>query len=167
VDTVHYRALIEARMTQNGYEVQRSDASGLLGYRRDFKLAWMATTLHLVVNVATTEHATAADLEQFTRATLEHVKAVKGSMRGFQSGVAAITVVVAESADGSAVQFARSQIVKGFAAFAWPVVVDLGAGVRTSHAGRPVIGGVYTSWMRRQIDALLPEPALVADPAGR
>ena len=162
MEASQYRALVEARMVENGYQVQHSDPTGLLGYRRQFRLRWMATTLHLLVNVAVADVVTGAQLGQFTQATLEHAKAVKGDLRGFQSGVAAITAVIGHEVGESAATFARDTIVKGFAAFAWPVVVDLSAGTRISHVGRPVLGAVYTSWMRQQIDLLLPAPAEVA-----
>ena len=54
------------------------------------------------------------------------------------------------TAEGLA-QFATSSLewakvakgqVRGFAAFVWPVVVDLGSGKRTSHVGHPAIGAV-------------------------
>lgn len=153
-----YRDAVETRMRSHGYQVQESSPYGLVGYRRDFRLRWMATTLHLLVHVSTAPRVDAAGLEQYTRAALDHAKATRGEMRGFQSGVAVITAVVGDTVDESAHAFARREIVKGFAAFGWPTVVDLGAGVRTSHVGRPVLGSVYTSWMKRQIDTLLPPP---------
>ena len=78
-------------------------------------------------------------------------------MRGAQSGVAAITVLVGESVDEAAAQYARKELVRHFAAFAWPVTVDLSTGERSSHVGRPAIGAVFTGWMRQQIAATLPE----------
>jgi len=153
-----YRAAVEARMPAAGFTVLESGPHGLGGYRKDFRLRWMATTLHLFVHVATTEHVTAAGLEQYTRAALAHGNALRGQYRGFQSGVAVITSVVGEDADEDAHAYALGTLVREFAAFAWPTVVDLGIGVRSSHAGRPVVGAVYTSWMRGQVEALLPQP---------
>ena len=158
MDAQQYRALVETRMREAGYEVQTTPA-GLIGYRKQFKLTWMATTLHLFVHVATTSTVGAGELDAFVRQSLEHAKASKGSLRGFQSGVATITAVVGDGAEAPAVEYARNEIVRGYAAFAWPVVVDLGARRRVAHEGRVAIGGVYSSYMRSQIDAVLPDPA--------
>lgn len=153
-----YRDAVEARMPAAGYTVQQTGAFGLIGYRKDFKLRWAASTLHLLVHVATVPHVTADALEQYTRGALEHAKATRGQMRGLQSGVAVITSLVGASADEAAHAYATSQVVKGYAAFAWPTVVDLETGVRSSHAGRPILGAFFTGWMRAQVDALLPQP---------
>ena len=40
---------------------------------------------------------------------------------------------------------------RDFAAFAWPVAVDVSTGDRFSHEGRPALGAIYTGWMREQI----------------
>lgn len=155
---LEYRAAVESRMVAAGYQIQQSDAYGLIGYRKEFKLRWMASTLHLLVHVTAVPQVTGQGLMEHTQAALEHAKARRGEMRGLQSGVAVITAVVGETADEAAHDYARREIVKGFAAFAWPTVVDLGAGVRTSHVGRPVIGAVFTPWMRQQIETVLPQP---------
>ncbi len=158
MDTLEYQALVQERLTASGYTLQSVPPWGLVGYRRDFRMRWMATTLHLLVHVATTDHVTADGLAQFTRAALDHAEATRGQMRGLQSGVAVITAVIGESADDDAHAYALRTIQRDFAAFAWPTVVDLGAELRSSHAGSPFVGAVYSGWMRRQIETLLPQP---------
>ncbi|MCG2799552.1 MAG: hypothetical protein L6367_13580 [Cellulomonas sp.] len=118
----------------------------------------MATKLHTLVVVSTAPQVSGEGLALFAKSSLEWAKVVKGQLRGAQVGVAVIAAVVADQADESAVAFARKNLVRGYAAFAWPVVVDLGPGQRTAHAGRPAIGAIYTGWMRGQIDTLLPAP---------
>jgi hypothetical protein len=167
VDTLGYQSLVQERLAASGYALQVTPPWGLVGYRRDFRMRWMATTLHLLVHVTTAPHVTADGLHQFTHAALDDAKARRGEMRGLQSGVAVITVVIGDSADRGAHDYARGTIVKEFAAFAWPTVVDLGAQVRSSHAGRPMIGAAYTSWMRQQIETLLPQPGTLQPSGGR
>lgn len=158
MDPVGYQSLVQERLVTSGYTLMSTPPWGLVGHRKDFRLRWMATTLHLLVHVTTTAHVTADGLAQFTRSALDHAEAAHGQLRGLQSGVAVIAAVVGESADEDAHAYALREIRKEMAAFAWPVLVDLNAGVRSSHAGSPVIGAVYTSWMRRQIETLLPQP---------
>ena len=166
MDTLGYQALVHDRLVASGYTVRSAPPSALVGYRRDFRVRWFATTLHLLVHVATTPHVTADGLARFTRASLDHAKLAHGGMRGMQSGVGVVSVVVGDSADEDAHAYALTTTVRDFAAFAWPAVVDLDAQVRSSRTAGPMVGAVYNSWMRAQIDALLPQPdALVgADP---
>jgi len=70
-----------------------------------------------------------------------------------------ITVAVSDKVDESAFEVARKELVRGYAAFAWPVVVDLASGRREFHVGRPKIGFIFNGWMRQQIDVAAPTPS--------
>ncbi len=131
----------------------------VVAYRSDFRWRWMGSKLHTLVVVSAAPVATDDGLARFAKSSLEWGKVTKGQMRGMQSGVAVITAVVADHADDSAVEFARTKLVRAYAAFAWPVLVDLGRGQRVSHVGHPMVGALFTGWMRQQIAAVLPEPA--------
>jgi hypothetical protein len=158
-ETTPYVGTIERSLREAGYQVSTQPVGGALtltGYRADFRLRWMATKLHLFVCVRAVPVVTADALESFATASLAHAKATKGAMRGAQSGVAAIAALVGDHVEDEAVTYARKELVRNFAAFAWPVAVDLSTGVRTSHRGRPTIGAIYTGWMRKQIEATLP-----------
>jgi hypothetical protein len=159
-DTRQYVDDISTSLRTAGYEVEMHAIGGmpaLTGYRSDFRLRWMASKLHTFVTVRSVPVVTVEELEAFARASLEYTKAAKGSMRGAQSGVAAIAVLVGDTVDEAAAQYARTELVRNFAAFAWPVTVDLSTGERSSHKGRPTIGAIFTGWMRQQIAATLPE----------
>jgi hypothetical protein len=162
MDRATYLDQTVARVQAAGYTLDPSSGPAqLVAYRSAFRWRWMATKLHTLVVVSTAPEVTAEGLAQFATSSLEWAKVAKGQMRGAQVGVAVIAAVVADQADESAVLFARKELVRGYAAFAWPVVVDLSSGQRTSHAGRPAIGAMYTGWMRQQITTLLPAPAEV------
>ena len=159
-ETRQYVDDISANLRAAGYEVELHAIGGmpaLTGYRSDFKLQWMASRLHTFVTVRSVPVVTVGELEAFAQASLEYTKAAKGAMRGVQSGVAAIAVLVGERVEEDAAQYARTQLVRNYAAFAWPVTVDLSTGERSSHRGRPTIGAIFTGWMRQQIAATLPE----------
>ena len=158
--TREYLDDLTTRLTSAGYATEMHAIGGwptLTGYRSDFRLRWMASRLHTFVAVRSLPVVTAEELDAFTRASLEYVKQAKGAWRGAQSGVAVIPVLVGESVDEAAADYARTQLVRHYAAFAWPVTVDLSTGERTSHRGRPTVGAVFTGWMRQQIAATVPE----------
>jgi hypothetical protein len=79
-------------------------------------------------------------------------------LRGLQTGVATIPVLVGQSVDVSGETFARRQLIKRFSAFGWPVAVDLSARRVYGHEGRVYLGGLYAGWMRERISAALPDP---------
>ena len=159
-ETRQYVDDITSNLRAGGYEVEMHAIGGmpaLTGYRSDFKLQWMATKLHTFVTVRSVPVVTVDELDAFALASLEYTKATKGGARGAQSGVAAITVLVGETVEEAAAEYARKELVRHFAAFAWPVTVDLSTRESSSHRGRPTIGAIYTGWMRKQIAMALPE----------
>ncbi len=150
------------RMAAGGYQagpVQLRGGTALIGYRSDFRLRWMATKLHLFVAVLPVAAVTPDYLRAFAEDVLGHAKATKGGARGLQSGVGAVAALVSDRVEDAAIGYAQRELVRGFAAFAWPAVVDLGRGQVFSQTGRPKIGAVYNGWMREQIAVTLPPPA--------
>ena len=70
--------------------------NAIVGYRSHFRLAWMATRLHLLTVIVAKPHVAAADVPAFVDAALDHAKAEKGQWRGLQSGVAVIAALVGQ-----------------------------------------------------------------------
>ena len=171
MDPYAYGQVVGARMQEAGYAVDGrhlASTGAVSGYRSQFRLRWAASRLHLFVTLGTVEVVTAEALEAHTRATLEYAKQARGGARGLQSGVAVVAALVGTTATPDAESYARTELVRHFAAFGWPVCVDLTSYRRTSHEGRPHVGALFTSWMREQIDLTLPEPwAVDADDGGR
>jgi hypothetical protein len=149
-----------ARLTSNGYTVTSNAQVGahaaLVGQISEFRWRWMATRVHLFVAVRAVDEVTIDELDRFTRDTLDYADAAKGKMRGFQSGVAGIGVLVGNSVHDGAARFAEREIVRRYAAFAWPVAVDATTQQVWEHTGRPGVGAVFTSWMRQQIQIIAP-----------
>jgi hypothetical protein len=159
-----YLNLAAGRLTADGATVSSGQIGGLnalVGYRSQFRLAWMATRLHLLTVIAAKPHVSAADVPAFVDAALDHAKAEKGRWRGLQSGVAVIAALIGQQVDPSAAAFARDQLVRKFAVIGWPAVVDLSTGQVHSHQGRVAIGGIYAGYLRQQTAVALPEPALL------
>lgn len=155
-----YLHLIEQRLRDDGARVETMTLGGepaLVGYRSTFKLRWMATRLHLFTVVVARPAVDAPALEAFSRRVLQYAVAEKGSARGGQVGVATIPVIVADQVAPNAVALAEKRLIRKFAAFAWPAVVDLSTGDRFSHQRRVILGGIYASWMRQRASVALPE----------
>ena len=156
-----YLKLVEARLSAEGATVTKEDFNGIpavIGYRPKFRLRWMATKLNLFTIVIPQEAVTEAALQRFTDDALAYAIARKGQLRGLQTGVAAIPVIVGSQIEPAAIAFAEKKIVKKWSAFAWPAIVDLSTGAVHTHQGRVAIGGIYASWMRQQTAVALKAP---------
>ena len=147
---------VAVRMTAAGFDVTPSlhvaGTAVLLGQTSAFRWRWMATRLHLLMYVQAGGAVTVDRLEQLTVATMEHALASKGALRGLQVGVAAVPVLIGAQVDEGARQYAEHHILRRYAGFAWPVVIDATSGAVHRHTGRPAVGSFYTSWMKEQID---------------
>lgn len=149
---------VTARLTASGYEVtpnaQIGGATTVRGHTSTFRWRWLATRVHLLVYVQTVDTVTTDGLERFAVAAMEDALARKGGMRGMQVGVAVVPLQIGARVDDGARRFAEHQILRRYAAFTWPVAMDAPTGQASRHLGRPAIGGLYTSWMRQQIDTV-------------
>ena len=156
-----YLDLVRTRLEDDGAAVSSATIGGsqaLVGYRSRFRLAWWATRLHLFTVASEVPSVTAEGLEQFTRDALAYAVSAKGRLRGLQTGVATIAVLVGTTVDPAAVAYAQDELPKRWGAFAWPTAVDLTAKVVHRHEGRVVVGGTYAGWLRSQTAVALPDP---------
>ena len=161
MDATEYLQGAAQRMQQDGSQVSWVGLPGgqaLVGYRSQFKLSLLATKLHLFTVLYPTALATDADLAALSRDAVNYAKATKGALRGFQSGVAIIPALVADTVSESARAAALARPKKEFAAFLLPAIVDLAAGQTVSYQGRIVWGGIYSSWLRARVATTLPPP---------
>lgn len=141
------------RLQAAGAEVSTQQLPGgpaLVAYRSQFRLTWMATKLHLFTVLTTVPHVDASTLQRFSEDSLDYAAATKGALRGFQTGVATIAVLVGETVGPDGARFAQEELVRRFSAFTWPAAVDLRGGTSYSHQGRVMLGGIYAGWMREQ-----------------
>jgi len=162
MDPSEYLDLVAERLASGGATVtteQIGPIIALVGYRARFRMRWMASTLHLfTVVVPAPWTVTAAALERFGNDAIDFADSRKGALRGFQSGVAAIPVLVGPDIQPDAKEYAQTQILRRYAAFAWPAVVDLTERRVYRHEGRVAIGAVFSGYLRAQTALALPEP---------
>jgi hypothetical protein len=146
------RAIGEA-LTTSGYETSTLEIdrrAALVGRISQFRLRWLAVSLHTFVAVASfPAGASGADeLDRFMAAVCRYSIANKGGLpRGFQTGTAAVAVVVTEGASAEAVRWASVAHGRRLGAITYPVVADTVTGSVT-HPGRMLMGGVFNSHLR-------------------
>jgi len=132
----------------------------VVGYRPSFQVLALSK-LHLFTVVAVREYVTAGELDAFTQAVSAFAKERKGAMRGAQSGVAAIAVLITEGADDAAKALASKtfrQGMGGFAALVQPALVDLGEGQVHTFRGLRWWGMVFSSYLKKRSRLYLPDP---------
>jgi hypothetical protein len=147
------------RLQEDGNQVSRVQLPGgtaLVGYQSKFRLSWAATKLHLFTVLYPTGVATDASLAALSRDAMNYAKATRGALRGFQTGVAVIPALVADTVTEQARTAATARPKKEFAAILLPAIVDLSSGQTFSYQGRIVWGVLYASWLRARLSATLP-----------
>jgi hypothetical protein len=144
-------AKIEMAMSGSGLAPVRETIGGpvtVVGATSRFRWRWMATKLNVFIYVASFLPGTsAAFLDQFLAAAIQNAINRKGALRGFQTGVAAITVVVVDSATPEQVAWASQPHGRRFAAITFPVLVDASSR-RTVYPQRMVLGGKYLGYLQ-------------------
>lgn len=160
VESQEYVDAVADRLRGDGAAVSTALLPGgeaLVGYRSQFELRWMATKMNLFTAVRLVPQVTVSALEDFSNEALDYGVKLKGRFRGLQTGVAVIPVLVGQLVEPAASDYARTVLLRRWAAFAWPAVVDLDREVVSAHEGSVTLGGMYASWMReRTASALLP-----------
>ena len=146
--------LIRQRMVEDGNEVspvQLAGGSALVGYQSKFRWKWMATKVHLFIVVVAVPQATSAIMAAVTVDAINHAKSIKGKFRGLQSGVAVIPILVSSDVLPEARATVESPPGKQFAVIQFPAILDASAEQVYSFAGRVLVGGLYTSWLRERL----------------
>lgn len=151
-------AEVAGRLADAGYALRPSaevgDTTALVAQTSQFRWRWMATRLYLLFYVQAVETVSVDGLERFASAALADAVAAKGRLPGLQVGVAVVPVQIGATVANGARRYAQHQILRGYAAFAWPVTIAAADGAVSRHLGRPAVGAVYTSWLRRRIDEI-------------
>jgi hypothetical protein len=159
MDCDGYMNETSARMATDGYALTQANfalGAALIGYQHKFRLRWVATKLHLFTIVIPVPVVTLDVVGQATEQSLEYAKRTKGKLRGLQTGVAVIPVLVAREIPPDVVANVRVRPKKRFAAITLPVVVDLQANTLHHYDGRLVWGAVYASWLNQRVQVINP-----------
>ncbi len=156
-----YTAEAARRMTTDGSvvsQVQLATGPAVVGYQSKFRLRWFATKLHVFTVVVAVPTVTAETLAQVSQQAVDYAKQTKGKLRGLQTGVAALPVLVTTEVAPDGRDAAETRPPKAWAAFVLPEIVDLSSGQVHRYHGRLVWGGLYAAWLRERLDALPTPP---------
>jgi hypothetical protein len=111
----------------------------------------MGTKLYAFIYAASFLPGTsAAFLDQFLDAAIQNAINRKGALRGFQIGVAAVTVAVVDSATPEQVAWASQPHGRRFAAITFPVLADASSR-RVVYPQRMVLGGIYLGYLQELV----------------
>jgi hypothetical protein len=166
VDPVEYvRGAVE-KMRADGSavsEVVLGHHAASVGYQSKFRLRWAATKLHLFTVLVPVTVATESDMRMLISESLNYAKATKGKLRGFQSGVAVIPVLVASTVEPQARTVAESPPDRRWSAFTRPTIIDVATSQTYTYTGRQMWGGFYNAWIRARLAVVSPDaPASAA-----
>jgi hypothetical protein len=156
-----YLATVRNRMLEDGCEVTDQaigPVQATVGYRSNIKAL---SKMHLFTAVASVPEVNEAAILDFSHRVSDYAKAQKGQLRGAQSGVLAIAVLVAPNVDGAAKKVAAKPLrlgMGGFAAIVQPAVVDLTEGKVHTFRGRRLWGAALAGYLRNKSILYLPDP---------
>jgi hypothetical protein len=155
---------VRAALQQHGYDVSSTEVGGspvIAGRRSDFRWTWFAVRLHtsVIVRRFTATEATLATLDRYLDECSHWAVANRRGSRalGLQSGTAAVAVAVIEGGGGEGPGWASHPHGRRFAALAYPVAVDLGAGT-VVEPKRMVFGGIFVPFLRGVVADVMRAP---------
>ena len=156
-----YLITVRDRLIQDGCTVTNEPIGSVqatVGYRSNIKAL---SKVHLFTAVATVSEVNEAALRDFSHRVSDYAKAQKGRLRGVQSGVMALAVLVAPKVDDAAKQIAARPFrlgAGGFAAMVQPAVVDLTEGRVHTFRDRRLWGAALAGYLRQKSILYLPDP---------
>jgi hypothetical protein len=153
----YIRELIE-RLAADGCDPgwDTTAAPCLIGYRSDIRAA---SKMHLFTVAAVVPEVSLAGLEQFTEfAVNTALRRKKGLPRGLQSGVAVFPALISDRVEPAAARRAAVWQRTRFACVGRPTVVDTAQRTVSAYRGRPVVGLVYASYLRKKNTQYFPDP---------
>jgi hypothetical protein len=154
-----YVQQIAQRLHADGSAVSTISLPGgpaLVGYQSKFRLRWFATKLHLFTVAVSVPHLTPEVFDSVIGQAVAYAKHAKGALRGLQSGVAVIPIVVAAEVDPAARAVAEARPKRIFAVPLVPVIVDLKSAETFRYRGHIWLGVIYNGWLRQRLQAALP-----------
>jgi hypothetical protein len=154
-------ARIEQAMAAGGLQPIRAIVGGptaVVGSTSKFRWSWMATQLNTLIYAASfLPGTTIAFLDQYMATACQDAINRKGAMRGFQVGVAAVTVAAVDQATPELTAWAATPHGRRFAALTFPVLVDASTR-QVVYPQRMVLGGIYTGYLKDLVRTYIEAP---------
>ena len=128
----------------------------VIGYEKKFQWKWMATQMNTFIVCADLgpDQVTVELFQEFLEASFEYAtKNYSGWPRGFQSGMAAIAILISENITQEAKDFCTElKAGKKFAGFSVPVAVDSKSKEVFLFKKNPMWGGIYYPHFRKMVE---------------
>ena len=155
--TVDAIQAIQERLEREGFAINRDLVGGhdVLVARRA-KLHWTLSRLHVFVIVFELPDVDASDAEQLTAAARAYAIDHKGGLpRGVQNGVASMPIIVVPREARNALEWARGEHGRHWAALDFPVVIERSTGVSAFRQKRELWGSAYFPQLYRLANDLI------------
>lgn len=121
-------------------------------YQAKFRWRWFATHLHVFTFVSAMDHVGKQDIQEFARLCTDFAKKEKpGLPRGFQTGAAAVPIVVATEVDDEATSWVETGVKNRFALLTFPALVDAGSGDVLAVRKIRAWGMIYDAFLRQVV----------------
>jgi hypothetical protein len=156
-----YLNVVRKRLVADGCAVTSETIGSMpvvVGYRARVRLL---TRIHIFAVAAKVERVDEAGLRAYVDDVVNLGLRRKGQLRGLQSGVIVLPILVTESVDPAAAALTQKAYrlnLNGFAVMAQPAVVDVQAGQVWTFRGTRMWGYAFNSLVKQTYKAYLPEP---------
>ena len=136
-----------------------NNKKSVIGYDKIFKWRWIATQLNtfiVAVDIGS-EVVTEKLISQYIDESFNYAKShYKGWPRGFQSGIAVITILVSDHINEDAIEYCKKlKSGKKWAAFTVPVIINSSTNESHYFEKKPIWGRIYFSYLKNMISGLL------------
>ncbi|HWS32978.1 MAG TPA: hypothetical protein VN408_09575 [Actinoplanes sp.] len=159
-DADQYLEGLAGRLAADGCAVSR-EKIGLVGYKAQFSAPSLSRA-HVFLIAGKAGAVDQQVLADFAGGAVELAVRRKGQLRGFQSAVIVLPVLVADSSDAGAVAITQRPHrlhAGGFAVMAQPALVDLAAGRAHRFRGVRIWGLAFNSMIKKKLNLYLPDPS--------
>lgn len=130
----------------------------VIGYDKQFRWSWMATQLNTFIMASdlTDQTITVETIENHLKESFDYSrKNYNGWLRGLQSGVGVISILISENVSEDAKVYCKKlKSGKKWAAFTIPVVIDATTKEVFFFDKKPMWGRIYFSFFKKTIQEL-------------
>jgi len=137
VQRLYYDGFSQSGVNMNGVQ-------SIAMYKKKFKPEMFLTQMNIFFIIGETTNITIDSIKDFSDHSLGYsIKNNRGLMRGMQSGVMSISVLMSNNVDGGAIEWVQERPPKHYAAMEVPVIYDLSNNNYYFYKDTPLWGMIY------------------------
>ena len=123
-----------------------------VGYKKEFRLSWIATRLHLFIVIGKTDQKIDKNLiENFSKESFQYALEHNTGWRGFQSCVAVIAILEGTEMENEALMYCMQSPPKHWGACEIPVIYDRKNKTAIRYSSIPMWGAIYYPHFNKKI----------------